>query len=151
MGVPRASGACCRCNREGLCKGCLCIRAGHPCSGCLPGRLGQCWNPAPTSVPPTIPVPVSTISDIKRAVPPIGASPTLASSFPLSTCCQTPEPTTRTQSSPSLPPFEPSADPSFTWGALSGIECARLISKCYDEAIYWKANLFKNSKRKGWW
>ena len=46
-------------------------------------------------------------------------------------------------SPPSLPPFELPADPSFTWGIHSGIECAQLISKCYDEAIHWKANLFK--------
>ena len=39
--------------------------------------------------------------------------------------------------SPAPPP--PPLDPPL----LSGIECAQLISKCYDEATQWKANLQK--------
>ena len=35
---------CCRCNRTGSCKGCACVKAGKPCSNCLPSKLGSCAN-----------------------------------------------------------------------------------------------------------
>ena len=35
---------CCRCNRKGSCKGCACVKAGKPCSSCLPSKLGTCAN-----------------------------------------------------------------------------------------------------------
>ena len=40
---------CCRCNRSGFCKRCVCVREGRPCVGCLPGRLGHCQNSATAS------------------------------------------------------------------------------------------------------
>ena len=64
-----ASGACCRCNRKGLCKGCSCVKAGRSCSGCLPGRLGQCSNPAPALVPPATPALVPPDILVPPAVP----------------------------------------------------------------------------------
>ena len=35
---------CCRCNRSGSCKGCICVKKGRRCSGCLPSRCGRCSN-----------------------------------------------------------------------------------------------------------
>ena len=35
---------CCRCNRTGSCKGCACVKAGIPCTNCLPSKLGSCVN-----------------------------------------------------------------------------------------------------------
>ena len=40
---------CCRCNRSGFCKRCVCVKEGRPCAGCLPGRLGHCQNSATAS------------------------------------------------------------------------------------------------------
>ena len=37
---------CCRCNRSGFCKRCVCVKEGRPCAGCLPRRLGHCQNSA---------------------------------------------------------------------------------------------------------
>ena len=140
-----ASGACCRCNRKGLCKGCSCVKAGRSCSGCLPGRLGQCSNPAPALVPPATPALVPP--DI--LVPPAVPSSTLVVPSPARSVSSSTRPVQESSSSnltsrpPSLPSFEFAADPSFTWGDLSGTECVQLVSECYDEAIHWKANLFK--------
>ena len=36
--------ACCRCNRRGCCKGCVCKKRGTFCTSCLPSRLGSCDN-----------------------------------------------------------------------------------------------------------
>ena len=54
--VPAAGGsACCRCNRFGSCKGCVCVKAGRPCVSCLPGHLVSCRNlPSPPSSTPTL-------------------------------------------------------------------------------------------------
>ena len=45
--------ACCKCNRSGRCKGCICVKEGRQCVNCLPGRLGLCRNgdAAPASSP----------------------------------------------------------------------------------------------------
>ncbi len=45
--------ACCRCNRSGICRGCACVNAGRPCSGCLPSQVGTCQNVSqPSSLAP---------------------------------------------------------------------------------------------------
>ena len=38
------SGRCCRCNRTGTCRNCVCKKAGKSCFSCLPGKLGKCSN-----------------------------------------------------------------------------------------------------------
>jgi hypothetical protein len=40
---------CCRCNRTGSCKGCACVKAGIPCTNCLPSKLGSCVNTLTTA------------------------------------------------------------------------------------------------------
>ena len=150
-----ASGVCCRCNRKGLCKGCSCVKAGRPCSGCLPGRLGQCSNSAPALVPssvtPALRVPPDILVSPVAPVPPVSpavhvqsavvSSPISSLNCPASLARPTQE--SASWQPPSFPPFDISADPSFRWGDLSGIECVQLISECYNEAIHWKTNLFK--------
>ena len=71
------------------------------------------------------------------------SSPSPTVSAPSVTCPSLVPNLSDTLSAPSLPPFDLPADPSFTWGIHSGHECVQLILKCYDEAIHWKANLFK--------
>ena len=35
---------CCRCNRNGRCRGWVCVRSNRPCTNCLPRRHGRCEN-----------------------------------------------------------------------------------------------------------
>ena len=35
---------CCRCNKASKCLRCACVKKGAPCSGCLPGDIGNCQN-----------------------------------------------------------------------------------------------------------
>ena len=35
---------CCRCNGNGRCKGCICVRGGKACTNCTPSRSGRCEN-----------------------------------------------------------------------------------------------------------
>ena len=44
LGRYKRGMACCRCNRTGSCKGCVCVKAGNPCTSCLPSKLGSCVN-----------------------------------------------------------------------------------------------------------
>ena len=43
-GLPDSSRACCRCNRNGRCRNCVCCKSRRRCVSCLPGRLGRCEN-----------------------------------------------------------------------------------------------------------
>ena len=36
--------ACCRCNKKGLCKDCICAKSGLICTSCLPSHLSFCAN-----------------------------------------------------------------------------------------------------------
>ena len=53
-----AGPVCCRCNRQGKCKNCLCVKQGRVCTNCLPSRAGGCQN-LDAPAPPTAPVPAS--------------------------------------------------------------------------------------------
>ena len=35
---------CCRCNGNGRCKGCVCVRSGKHCTNCTPNQVGRCEN-----------------------------------------------------------------------------------------------------------
>ena len=35
---------CCRCNKNGRCLNCKCVKRSRPCSTCLPSRLSRCSN-----------------------------------------------------------------------------------------------------------
>ncbi|XP_064402590.1 uncharacterized protein LOC135348337 [Halichondria panicea] len=39
---------CCKCNRTGSCRGCVCVKAKRPCANCLPSKLGNYSNPSAT-------------------------------------------------------------------------------------------------------
>ena len=122
--------ACCRCNRNGVCEGCACVKANRLCSSCLPGRLGTCLNCQPSS---TESVDSESDSDVETSSS-VSVAPLEASSSSASTLEST---------IPALPSFVPSADPLFTWGALSGAQCVSVISECYSTAVHWRPNLFR--------
>ena len=131
---------CCKCNRTGQCKGCVCVKAGRYCSNCLPSKLGSCSNvlsltrprtplptaPAPAPAPPTAIVPNVTLSAPTGPTGPLlsaSSTPTppvvsltavphgvSISCPPLGIDTSTPTP------NPTLPAFNPMAEPNFTWG-----------------------------------
>ena len=84
-GVPArtvfASSACCRCNRTGICRSCSCVKAGQPCTNCLPGRLLRCRNPpsSPSPAPPALPPSVRSDDADAHPATPINALPSLDS------------------------------------------------------------------------
>ena len=161
---------CCRCNRTGQCRGCACVKAGQPCSNCLPGRLGSCSNAShrqdPTQSATLIPPPTSTP---KPPTPPTprGRSPTPAnlvdvvvSSSDVVSTPETPEtpvqnqlnsilctpldnePTRSSPPAPSLPPFTQLATSNFVWGEVESAIFCKSLREVYDEFIQWRTNCF---------
>ena len=77
---------CCRCNGNGRCRSCHCVRSGSACINCLPLRRGRCENceessqPAVSSIQHDIDAPsFSDESDLLSPVEP-AVDNTLASS-----------------------------------------------------------------------
>ena len=71
-----AAPVCCRCNRQGKCKNCVCVKQGRVCINCLPSRVGGCQNldvPALPSAPSPVPGPPPS-SSISLPDPPSAAS-----------------------------------------------------------------------------
>lgn len=92
---------CCRCNGDGKCKNCVCVKAGKTCTTCLPARRGNCSNmrqpPGPDSAPVRHPTP--------NEQPPPAVDPVTSRST-----ANSPQPTTET-SLPMLPAVTTSAVP----------------------------------------
>ena len=63
---------CCKCNRTGTCKGCACVKAGLPCTSCLPSRLGSCMNSQQTQTQtaqtPVNALPAAQLSDVPPTI-----------------------------------------------------------------------------------
>ena len=65
---------CCRCNGDGKCKNCACVKAGRPCTTCLPARRGHCSNMKQPPASDLAPVQLST--PLRRPPPPTTVSVT---------------------------------------------------------------------------
>ena len=136
---------CCKCNSSGLCKKCSCTKAGRFCTDCLPSRTGRCQNSsgpvgdANTSVRDAD----TSVHDAALAVASVPDTSThsldcdafLSDSFVVS------QPDCSSVSS--LPLFDSSSPPTFSWGCFHGVALHDVVFKCYNEAICWTRNLFK--------
>ena len=72
---------CCGCNRRGLCKGCVCVKAQRFCVDCVPCRLGSCQNlPGPCVAADVKLKPASISQDLARV--------TVLAMVPLLMMCQ---------------------------------------------------------------
>ena len=151
---------CCRCNGSGRCTSCVCVKAGRPCTDCLPSRKGHCCNnnfddlstpPAPDvnghslSTPETPATANEAVNS--RLAPNSAASSTTDSSndnaaamSPANTCNNT---ETSTDEVGTLPPFRAALSMSSSWGDLSGDEFMKAIDDAYSQVVHWRPILFK--------
>ena len=132
--------SCCKCNRTGRCRNCSCVKAGRPCQGCLPQRLGNCSNVT------SIPVP-------DQSAPTVQLNPPPTSSESQSPSAGTSEPLAPPAISPMSDGEHPNCDvswpetalqpPTFMWGPYQGADFCTLINTAYDEVVQWRRNLFQ--------
>ena len=149
---------CCRCNRTGSCKGCACVKAGNPCTNCLPSKLGSCVNSSPNSSsiqqPSTMSTPINaplTTGQPATAVTAASAASTpipviSASEFASSRINLPPYPdqslNAENHSDTQLPSPKPVSKPGFTWGNHSAADFTNILDSTYSEIVHWRRNCF---------
>ena len=147
--------ACCRYNRTGRCRNCMCAKRGHSCQGCFPQRLGNCVNIVQTRSSASAPVDMPTLPpsslNIVPETPPSRQPLTMeapATSQVLSSSFQQPScpgatisellPHSSSIHAPEnnfvLPQFSPMADPVFTWGEYDSLHFTDSLCAAYAEA-----------------
>ena len=126
--------ACCRCNRQGLCKGCACVKSDRLCVDCQPSRLGTCQNLTGCLAvrTPTYEQhqPVTCANDQLQTGKEISQTAAEDSHIP--------SPTMR-----ALPSFKPMSFEESTWQDLTGHEFSVAIDDAYSQIVHWRKNLFK--------
>ena len=150
LGAKKLS-LCCRCNRGGKCRNCVCVKTKSHCSNCVPLRRGCCSNtltsmasqgnsdqflPAlPATQPPTnhltphpspgspLPVPPDTAVVVTPAESSSPSEISLNDAYP-------------------LPPPTPLAAATFTWSDLDSTSLAHSIDSAYAEIEHWRKNTF---------
>ena len=153
---------CCRCNGDGKCKNCVCVKEKRTCTSCLPSRRGKCLNikqPAASTTTPAQPstadrelpthAAVTNATSSSPTTPP--QSTTIASSThpasgkslfnahsPTSPSSSSHTPTAPTHSS--LPDYPPVMPPSFTWGSVSSADFSSMLDSIYNEVTHWRRN-----------
>ena len=156
---------CCKCNRTGHCRNCVCVKAKKTCDSCLPCRLGQCQNTCLQNnslITSAIdaayqPRAVQSASEpnASRATSSLMTSsspsilPRYLNSPPFPSLAT--DNTTSSQSIHSaspcriseLPNFIPSQKPTFLWGNCGSDQFIRELDDCYCEVVHWKPNHLK--------
>ena len=150
---------CCRCNADGKCRSCVCVKAGRPCTNCLPARRGHCSNTLQrtTSPPPSQPLDHNPPA-ISSAPAPAVASPftfapsasgpardaapaLLHPSASIQANDSSTTPATPINAQP-LPSPLLMAAPTFMWGECDAKTFTHSLSIAYAEVVHWKKNLF---------
>ena len=125
VGLQAAAPSCCRCNDQGTCRRCSCAKAGRSCVSCLPLRRGHCTNVNTVANPPATQESHSSSENTNLLKP-----------------NQSPPPSTRAASPPTLPDYPVVTQQPFTWGNLTGPEFTNLLDTIYEEVVHWRRNCF---------
>ena len=142
---------------------CVCVKAGHPCSNCLPSRKGNCMNlqlENLSSTPQSPPSPQAP-TEATESGPPL--SPNNGLQGPPSTNDRSqgsPSPNNGSQGLlldlanhhneessnyaiiPALLALSELAPPQFTWGDQDHEAFINSISVAFDEVVYWRRIIF---------
>ena len=152
--------ACCRCNRTGSCRGCACVKAGKPCTNCLPSKMGTCLNVSATPATSTTTGTPSTPGTVSfSATAQVPVTPSASHELGMYPPSRSEMPDTHVTSAtvsdlhqhqhssnscpPQLPTFQRMSTPAFSWGNLSAEDFAHALEATYSEVVHWKLNSFK--------
>ena len=142
---------------------CSCVKAGRPCTDCLPSRKGHCCNVAPSPAP-------AMTSSMTTADNGHGLSLALTGDTPESMgndvfysqdtpCSTSPGSDANTSAmfddvitdintdtlveTRTLPSFEPVPSVTSSWRDISGEKFSKAIDDAYTEVVHWKHTFFK--------
>ena len=142
---------CCRCNGDGKCKNCSCVKEGKNCSNCLQSRREKCLNmvhpPAPTTTPaqsPSAGIQPSTIAHALPQTSPTSVSTSVSSLLPTSSLLcpvSVQQPAATPSNAHLLPPPCPVVQRSFVWGDRDSVTFTDELSTAYSEVVHWKSNI----------
>ena len=132
-------------------------KVGKACVDCLPNKRQGCSNQPtqPLSTPPSDhqPPSQSTIATIASSITSYldtdnveGIQQQLVPARRSNLTPTTDLGTVLNHDTPALsdlPPFERSANPIFSWGALDHTSFTKMLDSAYDETVHWKKNCFK--------
>ena len=157
---------CCRCNGNGCCKGCVCVRCGKACINCTPSHAGRCENlesvaraetedrgpaddaNAPVIVNGQLESHGQQASLMKNTPLLDNQTSGMESGMPLLDN-QTPgmesatshqQPNTGRYEDPW--PLPTCSQPDFQWGSHDGKAFCDMIDESYNDIIHWKRNIF---------
>ena len=136
--LPVPLRACCRCNRNGRCRNCVCCKERRRCVFCLPGRLGRCENHGGTLSPGESSDTLSSADESEDNI--------LGGDFSPNSVTNNQLDSDDDPSSPQnfLPSFNVMCSPSFMWGDVPGESFVHSVTCCYDEVVHWRKALFKS-------
>ena len=130
---------CCRCNRKGTCRNCICVREGKSCTSCLPKRLGSCSNvdlDHPSETDETVSDhPSETDETVSESMEKEGEAETTLQGGGKHVHEPNMEDT--------LPPFSPAHSPDFKSGEMEGVNVVADIDMIYSKIVHWRHNPFK--------
>ena len=135
---------CCKCNRTGSCKGCVCVKAGNPCTNCLPSKLNSCVNRPPDSScpqpPSTVLTPIYQFNAPQTADLPVDDAPISSAHTNLPFHPHDPPTNADYDPNTTLPSPEPVSMQGFTWGNHSAADFTNILEATYSEVVHWRRN-----------
>ena len=153
---------CCRCNSNGRCRGCVCVRGGRTCTSCTPSRSGRCENFSTAETdraknttdmePPARPAQQLELHDLNGMSSNEKDLPSNGSIELECTGTAAPQDTSRSNQNENseessqfhpLPSFTALSAPNFQWGEKDGEHLIQMADRCYDAVVHWRRNLFK--------
>ena len=138
-------GRCCQCAATGLCKRCLRVSSGRPCSNCYPAKQDCCHNHDAAQIHLTTTDSHHMTSETHQH----DHVSTQGSLSPRPSCSHSllvdgPSNSVMVQKPElDLLAYGEIAKPGFSWGNLDTSSMCDLIGTIYKEIVHWKPNLFK--------
>ena len=127
---------CCRCNGNGRCRTCRCVRSGSVCLTCLPLRQGHCEN---CKEPEEDLIPQPVVSSVQHDidVPSFSEDESELLSSPDGSAAVDDSVSDLTQSDLTLPTFVTmSEDSHFVWGDVDGNSFSSNLDQVYNEIVH---------------
>ena len=151
---------CCRCNDNGLCLRCRCVKSNTCCVSCLPLKRGHCQNDRPDLAQAIWPTDAGSVSvNLRSSGIPTAARPNPSTPLPLaSSPPRVANPFSAASNhapnvssfTPSLPFPAPAAEPNFVWGTLDANSFQKIITKAYEEVVHWQKKFLSRALRSLW-